>query len=177
MKNSFYNTFVACIILYSCFTLLGDKFLTKKTDEISADFIKSKNEVILSLCKNYNAQKIDMTYRNRIAEFIEKTVVLDSVLISRYKLDDEFYIKVSVCSEEKIYINAELRCSKTLFDKTKNMKNNTIVIAANLNGYTNSKIPVYYDTFDKGEEQFELIEEIVLKGKCLEVIEVSIFDS
>lgn len=177
MKNSFYNTFVVCVIAISCLSLFGGKFVSFKTDDSDFENLKNKNEVILSLCEDYNAEKIDLSYKDKFANLIEKTVILDSILIGTYTKSGEFYVKLSVCNEASGYINAELKCNKTIFDKIRKMQNSTMVVAANLSGFTKFRLPLFLDNFDGSEDQFELIDEINLKGKCLEVIEVSIFDS
>ncbi|MFA8342431.1 MAG: hypothetical protein ACEPO8_05610 [Rhodothermaceae bacterium] len=177
MKNGFYNTFVICVIAFSCLSLFGDKLISFQTDDPNFEAPENKNKVILTLCEDYDAEKIDLSYKDKFADLMEKTVILDSLLIGTYSKAGEFYVKVSVCSEETGYINAELKCDKSVFDKIEKMQNTTMIIAANLSGFTKSKVPLFLDNFDGSENQFKLIDEIKLKGKCLEVVEVSIFDS
>lgn len=175
MKISFYNTFVFCVICFCIVAVFGNKYISLDNTKNSNNEIISKEEAISKLNEEYNAEKINFNSPFNNFDYLEKTVLLDSLLIDTYTKEGKYYVKVIVNNyDEKV--NADLICEKSTFDKINKMQNTTFIIAANLKKLNHSQTPYFTETYEEGSYYYKLFDEYILEGECLDFIEVSIFD-
>lgn len=177
MKINLYNLFVIAVLSFSSLMLFGDNFLSFRPANSDFEEPENKNEVILNLCENYDTEKIQLSYNDNFSNFLDKTVVLDSLLVKTYKKSGDCFIQVAVNNENSGYIVADLKCEESTFQMINKMQNPTLVIVASIKKLSHLRVPFFTENFDGEKNWFEMVDEFKLEGECLEAIEVSVFDS
>ena len=176
MKINFYNTFVVFFIAFSGFVVFGDKYLSIADEQVSYDELISKDEAIVLLSEEYDAKLASFKSDNNFSEFINNNVVLDSLLVNTFRDKDKFFAEVLVSNNGGL-VKANLECDEETFEKLNSMRNTTVIIAAKINKLQHNKIPYFIESLENEKQFYDLNDEYKIEGKCLKVIEVSVFDT
>ena len=138
---------------------------------------KEKNYHIITkyLKQKYNTKLVidsSASFSNNYQTEIlhNKVVVIDSVVKSVKKVDDEYMLNVEVTSDKSKKIYASLKCSEELKKMYDSINHTSLLIAAQITGI--DKILEDYISEDKSIDSTIVLkrEEIVLYGVCKELV-------
>jgi hypothetical protein len=135
-----------------------------------------KNEIINSLESKYHSRILTKSSAGFTDGYIKKLLtsiaIIDSLQTEIVKKAGESYIYVEAKSDNGGRIFARLKCDDSIADKVENKRYAGALLAARI--FSVDKINVQGEVkIDDGVSLIDLGNDIVLKGECLEYIELS----
>jgi hypothetical protein len=168
-KNILHTALNLLIMAYIGFSLFSLSGCTKSDDELSYGEQKSQHDQTIKLfAENFNAKVFNCDTR----QTLNKTVVLDTLIIGVKNLGNRFIIKARIKNNCGKNYFAELNCSKEIGENFYKTKSNYAVVAARVTGITDCDIVAEVDSLDGKSAQMELGKTILLTGECLALAEV-----
>jgi hypothetical protein len=166
LRSIFLNFLFACYIIFSLVTLQNCKY--NKEESTSEKLVQKKQEASKLLLQKFDAE----LFNCNINSILNKTAVLDTLLLGISQRGTEKYLKARVVTSCGDKYFAKLKCSEEIIEKYNRTKSNRAYLAAKITRIDKVDLFANADTLDGKCSELVLGKSILLSGECISLVEI-----
>lgn len=166
--------FFSVLFLTAIFSCNQDELLHKAS--ISTIILQNKTDKLSELVEKYEGEILKESSPLLTQEFQKKillnTVLADTLIKFVKRVDNKFFILAEISSNPKNRIFAELETTKEIYDSFSPFGSENALMALSINSINIEQTILYAENTSNEKFHGKAVNDILIKGQCLELVQL-----